>query len=1140
MAHDPDSTASAQEQAASRVSRDYRFIKLSNDTMNRFQTLHISLICALFLLGGCERLAEEGALATPDAAAITVNNRGVGLMGRFDYEAAREVFAALSKDFPGEPVFRTNLGIALMNRQQEGDEAEALALFRSLVEEGPENLRARYCAGLLEFRRGELEQAAGHFEAVLSQDPDDAYAAYFLGQTLQQQTRNADAVQWYRRVLETDPYLRSAYYALSQLYRQLGQVDAARQQIGLYQKLANNPRAQLVEFKYLRMGPRCEAAAISSGPVRRALPEGLLFAASRAGITNLVPETRRSGAPPTLTTVDIDADGRQDLFVTGAASFRGSANTLLLGQADGSFLPDPGHPLAGVAGVNAALWGDFDNDGQVDVYLCRSGSNQLWRQAGPGEWVNVTADSGTANAEGECVDGAMFDADHDGDLDILVINHDGPNELLNNNLDGTFRPIAGERGLAGGQRDGRSVLLLDLDRDRDTDIVIFNATPPHAVYLNDLMWNYRSATGFEGLVATPVSAAVSGDQDGDGQPEIYTLGPGGELLVWQEDGDGTWTARTLGRLPVDTTLRLELRDFNGDGHAELLVATAREWAVHAITDEGLKRLFGSEPPRPLRAMASIVTDTARGPALVLLDADAALKLWPPGKGRHPFIGLTLSGLDDGAGSMRSNASGIGSQLALRTGSRWILTDTFRHHSGPGQDLQPVVVGLGGARQLDFAAVTWSDGVYQTELGLETGRLHRIVETQRQLSSCPVLFAWDGERHAFVSDLLGVGGMGYLVEPGVYAPPRPWENFLLPKGALESLRGHYVLKLGEPMEEAAYFDSLQLVSYDLPPGWDLVLDERMNILGPEPTGDALFYREERLPVRASTTAGKAVAAQVRTADLEAPPVGELDRRFIGRLREPQQLTAEFDSPIDRPGARPVLVIDGWVEYPYSQTMFAAWQAQADYRAPTLEARAADGGWHTLVEQFGYPAGMPRRMALPLPDLPAGTDALRLTTNQEIYWDRVAVVYAEPLPGVQRTELPLQAAEVRESGFAQRTTGPQRQPYYDYGRRAPSWDTRHMAGHYTAFGPATELVSAADDALAIIGPGEELHLEYEARQPALPAGWTRRFVLETRGWAKDMDLYTGDGDTLEPLPSQGRAGGPRGGLHAQYNTRYRSGI
>ena len=107
------------------------------------------------------------------------------------------------------------------------------------------------------------------------------------------------------------------------------------------------------------------------------------------------------------------------------------------------------HPLAQVTKVNAAAWGDYDNDGLVDVYFCRDGANQLWRQdvagdaAGSG-WIDVTAETGTANGRWDCADTLMIDADHDGDLDLFVVNRDGPNELYSNNLDGTF-PAAGRR-----------------------------------------------------------------------------------------------------------------------------------------------------------------------------------------------------------------------------------------------------------------------------------------------------------------------------------------------------------------------------------------------------------------------------------------------------------------------------------------------------------------------------------------------------------------------------------------------------------------------------------------------------------------------------------------------------------------------
>jgi hypothetical protein len=114
---------------------------------------------------------------------------------------------------------------------------------------------------------------------------------------------------------------------------------------------------------------------------------------------------------------------------------------------------------------------------------------------------------------------------------------------------------------------------------------------------------------------------------------------------------------------------------------------------------------------------------------------------------------------------------------------------------------------------------------------------------------------------------------------------------------------------------------------------------------------------------------------------------------------------------------------------------------------------------------------------------------------------------------------------------------RRPSYDYDRRTPVWDTRYPRGHYTALGPITDLVANQDGAVAIFGPGEELDLEFDASQASLTPGWTRRFVLEARGWCKDMDLYTKDGDTVEPLP--GTRGPAATRLQQRYTTRYESG-
>jgi len=787
-----------------------------------------------------------------------------------------------------------------------------------------------------------------------------------------------------------------------------------------------------------------------------------------------------------------------------------------------------------VAKVNAALWGDVDNDGLPDVYLCRRGPNQLWLQTAPGEWADAGQRAAVSGGDLDTVDGALFDADHDGDLDIFLVNADGDNELFNNNRDGSFRPLAADRGLTGGGRASRAVVVADLDGDLDADLVVVNDRPPHQVLENKLLWTYAPAPGWERFVEAEVSAVVAGDADADGRVELTSVGTGGVVERWTADEAGRWSARPLtdeppAPGPVD---RLELADADGDGVLDLFVSGEEGWALLSAVDG---RAMESDV-RALAAAGLVALDPVRGPSVVGWSPTEGTLVWAPGPGRFAFAALRLSGLDDGADSMRSNASAIGARLEVRVGSRWTVLDTYRASSGPGQSLQPVTIGLGGARAADFVAIDWTDGVYQTEMTVVADELREIVETQRQMSSCPVLFAWNGSGFAFVTDILGVGGIGYAVGPGEYAEPRPWEYLMLPEGALEPRDGKLLLKLTEPMEEAAYLDAVRMVAYDLPPGWSLTLDERMAVLGPQPTGRPVVYRTTAAPVRATNERGDDVTAAVAEVDGRAAPVGEIDRRFIGRLRGEHILTLDFDDAINWLGRRLVLVADGWVEYPYSSTGFAAWQAGADFRAPTLEARGADGVWTVVLEQFGYPAGMPRQISVPLPRLPAGTTALRLRSNQEIYWDRVIVAAAEVTEEIVRRDLRLVSARVERTGFPRRTTGPQRLPGYDYGHRAPLWDTRVQPGHYTELGDATALVSAADDALAIIGPGEGVHLELEAPVEEPAAGWTRVFVLEAEGWCKDMDLYTRDGRTLAPIPTAGRASSGTAMLVAAFNTRF----
>ena len=1070
-----------------------------------------------------------------DAATIEANNHGVALMGQFDFEGARQVFAGLVEQHGDDADLQVNLAIAVLNRQQEGDEGTSLGILDGVLARSPNHLRARYVRGLLFLHRGDSQAAFDDFLVVALADPGDPGAAYYVGQSLMQLENHEEALVWFDRAVKGDPYLRSAYYRAFQALQRLGRIDEAEGLIERFQALDGNPRAHLMEFKYTKMGRKAEVAVIGSTVFEgMAKPDGPLFE-SASPIASGVVDLESMGAVrgPNTTACDLDGDGGLDFFAAGPGLDAAGSNLVLMASETGHVVA-PDHPLARVGVVNTALWGDIDNDGLNDVYLCRRGPNQLWMQTAPGEWSPASDGAGVAGGALDTVDGALFDADHDGDLDIFLVQTDGDNDLLNNNRDGSFRSLGVDRGLTGDGRASQTVVVSDLDGDLDADLIVLNREPPHQVFENRLLWEYVPATGWDSFVAADVSAAVAGDVDADGSVELYTLSGGGAVDVWVEAENRVWSAT---RLAAETTGvsgpdRLELGDADGDGVLDLLLSGEVGWTLLSAVDG---RVMAADE-NALATAGFFALDPNRGPSIVGWLPEAGPVAWQPGPGRFPFAAIRLSGLDDNANSMRTNASGIGTRIAARVGSRWTVSDTYRSQSGPGQSLQPVLIGLGGMAAVDFVALDWSDAVFQTEVGLVPDGVHTIVETQRQMSSCPVLFAWDGEHFAFVTDFLGVGGMGYAVGPGEYSEPRPWENVLLPQGSIQPRDGRILLKLTEPMEEAAYIDAVRMVAYDLPPDWSMTLDERMQILGAPPTGRPVVYRTIAAPVQAYNERGDDVTDAMAAVDRVAAPVGELDRRFIGRLRGEHILTLEFDKAVNWLGRRLVLVADGWVEYPYSSTSFAAWQAGADYRAPTLEARGADGRWVVVLEQFGYPAGMPRQISVPLPRLPAGTKALRLRSNQEVYWDRVIVVGAEVTEEIIRRDLKLASAEVERVGFARRTTGPERLPHYDFDQRVPLWDTRVQPGFYTSFGDARELLNTADDALAIFGPGEGIHLEFEAPTEAPPEGWTRVFVLETEGWCKDMDLYTKDGSTLEPLPAAGRASSTTAMLRETYNTRW----
>jgi Tfp pilus assembly protein PilF len=341
----------------------------------------------LWLVFSCVAVATTGCVTAPDggldAEGIATNNRGVAYMGRFDFQAAYEAFSELAERYPDNAEVQVNLGIAIMNRQGEGDEKTAKAIFDSVLAADPSHLRAAYGSGLIDLHQGNAEAALPRFLQVTEEDPTNAEALYHVGQCHMQLQQFEEALPWFERAIEFDPYFRSAYYRAFQAAQRLRDRERAEAFIERFQALEANPRSHLVEFKYTKMGALGEVVALGASAAKPVeIPSGPMFNGPQPLAEGAAEWRTGVDADPALdvTVCDLDHDGAVDLFFAGAIGGEGPLRNAVLMARDNGFELAPDHPLARIESVNTALWGDIDNDGLTDVYLCRRGPNQLWRQ----------------------------------------------------------------------------------------------------------------------------------------------------------------------------------------------------------------------------------------------------------------------------------------------------------------------------------------------------------------------------------------------------------------------------------------------------------------------------------------------------------------------------------------------------------------------------------------------------------------------------------------------------------------------------------------------------------------------------------------------------------------------------------------
>ncbi|GAB5518639.1 MAG: hypothetical protein RhofKO_08900 [Rhodothermales bacterium] len=190
---------------------------------------------------------------------------------------------------------------------------------------------------------------------------------------------------------------------------------------------------------------------------------------------------------------DYDDDGDQDLFVANGASrsVNDVGNAMYRNEGDGQFVEID--PLSiGIAHSYAShgSWADYDNDGDFDLYVTNflGNNNDLYQNDGDGTFTRVTTGIIVQDG-GDSVSSSWGDFDNDGDLDLYVTNDfNENNHLYTNNGDGTFAKVtSGDLVRDGGRSNG--VTWADYDKDGYLDLFVPNGQqgPPQSniLYRND-------------------------------------------------------------------------------------------------------------------------------------------------------------------------------------------------------------------------------------------------------------------------------------------------------------------------------------------------------------------------------------------------------------------------------------------------------------------------------------------------------------------------------------------------------------------------------------------------------------------------------------------------------------------------------
>jgi tetratricopeptide (TPR) repeat protein len=1107
--------------------------------------------------------------------AYRANNLGVALLEQFKYQEAAEIFRRALRIDPKLAIARINLSIALYNATDlEGSLRES----KIAIDLAPNAPQPHYISGLVARAQNRMDDAVAAFQRVLQMDSKDVGANVQLGQLYMQQRKFAEAATALRAALESEPYNTTALYNLATALLRAGQRDEGQRMMQRFQELRERGAGTTIGQNYLEQG-RYADAITSTGAEPELVDSNVPTVSYTDGTANLFdkPLVTKSeeGASATgpgaqlvkspaeagigegggMTLLDFDGDGDLDLL-------RITPNAPRLFRNDGGKFSD----VTGASGLLAAnqkgaaggaLAGDYDNDGRTDLLLLRdAGGSALYHNDG-GKFSDVTKAARIPGYPFLSKAAAFVDTDHDGDLDIFIAGYadqsreskgganaqgaspdnpiGAPNMLLRNNGNGSFTDITGEAKVAGPVAHAVAVVPTDYDNRRDVDLLVINYGEAPQLFKNMRDGSFRNVAAEVGLdIKGRFSCAAAGDVNKDTYTDFFFGEAGGPGLFVMSDGRGRFTTAPVSA-GAENADAAQFLDYDNDGLLDLV--TLSDKGARLLRNLGSKWMdVSAQAISPDLRAKSEVKGMVRQRILVAgdIDGDGDTDLITSespeeikfarneGGNRNRSVRVRING-------RVSNRNGVGAKVETRAGSLMQKLEVYA--AAPAPAPADLVFGLGKRTVADAVRVLWPAGIIQAETeitqavaGGDAGKGQPapaliVNELDRKPSSCPYLYAWNGERFEFITDFMGGGEMGYWQAPGGhFNTPDPDEYVRIRGDQLKPRQGRYELRVTNELEEALFVDRLRLIAVAHPAGVEVYPNEGM-VNPPLPPFKLYATRDARPPVSVTDEHGHDVLSRVAKLDRQYPDDFRLDR--IRGYSEEHTLTLKLDDE-ERGTQRTLLLLTGWTDYAFSSDNVAASHAGKTLMPPALQVKDANGRWRTVIDNIGIPVGRPQTVLVDLTGkFPAGSREARIVTNMRIYWDQILVDTSSGEFPTRLTELEPASANLRWRGYSAEVSPDGREPFgYDYERASFNSPWKVIPGRYTREGDVSELLRLTDDMFVISRTGDEISLSFDAaRLPPLPEGWTRTFLLYADGFSKEMDINSASPDQVAPLPFHG---------------------